>query len=265
MNGRPHSDARERDARRERRRATRMARARAIVEVTAAREAADARKTTREDGRGRERASARGLAVRMEAHARRATEAARALVDAREALEDAEKEAKSERERANAATAACQSLRRELGRVQKLNLDAERRARYELERGAKARKALVEMLQDAKKTVREAKSETKEAIERAKMVEDWAKRRDVAAANASSRLQRSLQDCAALARRMKVVTEENVRLRRRAARDRAELDETAEYSERLECEWTTRDGEKLIVHNPVYIESGTNQSCVAVP
>lgn len=242
-----------------------MVSARAIVEVTRARADANGRPVAREASRGRERARVNGLAARMEAHARRATEAARALVDAREALEEAEKEAKSERERANAATAACQSLRRELGRLQKLNLDAERRARYELERGAKARKALVEMLQDARKDVRDAKTEAKEATERAKMMEDWAKRRDVGAANASARLQRSLQDCSALARRIKVVTEENVRLRRRAARDRAELDETAEYSERLECDWTTRDGEKLIVRNPVYIDSGTDEHCVAVP
>ena len=46
------------------------------------------------------------LVARMEYHARRATETARALAEARDALECAGKEAKCERERANAATAA---------------------------------------------------------------------------------------------------------------------------------------------------------------
>ena len=50
------------------------------------------------------------LAARMEYHARRATETARALAEARDALECAAKEAKCERERANAATAARESL-----------------------------------------------------------------------------------------------------------------------------------------------------------
>ncbi|CEF96791.1 unnamed product [Ostreococcus tauri] len=204
-----------------------------------------------------EKMNRRALAMRVETYARRATETARALADAREALNDAEREVKGERERANAATAACQALRRELGRMQKLNLEAERRGRYELERGAKARKTLVEMVQDAKKDSREARGAAKEASERAQMMEEWAKRRDAAATNAATRLNRSLQDCASLARRIKVVTEENVRLRKRAVRDRAELDDATEYSERLESDWMTREGEKITARNPIYVDSGT--------
>lgn len=194
----------------------------------------------------------KALVARMEYHARRATETARALAEARDALECAAKEAKCERERANAATAACQSLRRELGRVQRLNLDSERKARYELERGAKARKALMEMVQDAKKDAKDARGALKASNERARLIEEWAKRRDAAATHAAARLRRMMEDAQALARRLKVVTEENVRLRRRYLRDRAELDDANEYSERLETDWTTRDGAKIVVRNPIF-------------
>ena len=130
----------------------------------------------------------RALAARMEYHARRATETARALAEAREALETSSRDARAERERADAATAACQSLRRELGRARKLNIDAERNARHELERGAKARKALVEMVHEARRETREAKTAVKETSERAQMLEEWAKRRDAAANAVATRL-----------------------------------------------------------------------------
>ena len=145
------------------------------------------------------------LVARMEYHARRATETARALAEARDALECAGKEAKCERERANAATEACQSLRRELGRAQRLNLDSERKARYELERGAKARKALMEMVQDAKKDVKDARGELKASNERARLIEEWAKRRDAAATHAAARLRRMMEDAQALARQVRLL------------------------------------------------------------
>ena len=131
-----------------------------------------------------------------------------------------------------------------MGRARKLNIDAERNARHELERGAKARKALVEMVHEARRETREAKTAVKETSERAQMLEEWAKRRDAAANAVATRLRRSLQDCAALARRVKVITEENVKLRRRAARDRADLFDANEYSERLEADWISRAAKK---------------------
>ena len=201
----------------------------------------------------------RALAARMEYHARRATETARALAEAREALETSSRDARAERERADAATAACQSLRRELGRARKLNIDAERNARHELERGAKARKALVEMVHEARRETREAKTAVKETSERAQMLEEWAKRRDAAANAVATRLRRSLQDCAALARRVKVITEENVKLRRRAARDRSDLFDANEYSERLEADWISRDGENIVVRNPIFVDASADE------
>ena len=200
----------------------------------------------------------RALAARMEYHARRATETARALAEAREALETSSRDARAERERADAATAACQSLRRELGLARKLNIDAGRNARHELERGAKARKALVEMVHEARRETREAKAAVKETSERAQMVEEWAKRRDAAANAVATRLRRSLQDCVALARRVKVITEENVKLRRRAARDRADLFDANEYSERLEADWISRDGENIVVRNPIFVDASAD-------
>ena len=200
----------------------------------------------------------RALAARMEYHARRATETARALAEAREALETSSRDARAERERADAATAACQSLRRELGRARKLNIDAERNARHELERGAKARKALVEMVHEARRETREAKTAVKETSERAQMLEEGL-RRDAAANAVATRLRRSLQDCAALARRVKVITEENVKLRRRAARDRADLFDANEYSERLEADWISRDGENIVVRNPIFVDASADE------
>ena len=223
--------------------AEKLAKAQAAQAAKEAKEATEMEKTNRQQN---------ALVARMEYHARRATETARALAEARDALECAGKEAKCERERANAATAACQSLRRELGRAQRLNLDSERKARYELERGAKARKALMEMVQDAKKDVKDARGELKASNERARLIEEWAKRRDAAATHAAARLRRMMEDAQALARRLKVVTDENVRLRRRYLRDRAELDDANEYSERLETDWTTRDGAKIVVRNPIF-------------
>ena len=245
---RHHSDARARargrDAgeRGERKRARRHRR-RAIVVMGLVEVTREVEATEKTKRRAMEE-ERRALAARMEYHARRATETARALAEAREALETSSRDARAERERADAATAACQSLRRELGRARKLNIDAERNARHELERGAKARKALVEMAHEARRETREAKTAVKETSERAQMLEEWAKRRDAAANAVATRLRRSLQDCAALARRVKVITEENVKLRRRAARDRADLFDANEYSERLEADWISPRREK---------------------
>ena len=201
-------------------------------------------------------------AARAEHYARRATELARAHAEARSDAEETSKELRRERERANAATAACQSLRRELSRAQRLNLDADRRARAELERGAKARKALVEMIQELKHDVRSAKDDAKASGERARMMEEWAKRRDLAATHAVERYRRCEEERAVARRRIQVVTEENVRLRRAAERHRVDYHNIASYTERLESEWTAAslssspnaaDGETpRLIRNPVF-------------
>jgi chromosome segregation ATPase len=194
------------------------------------------------------------LTAKLENHARRATENARGWAEAREATRTLEREVKKERMRADAATAACQSLRRELGRVQRLNLDATRSARDEIERMSKARKALGEMVKETKQEAQRAREEAREARNQTRLVEEWAKRRDAAAANASARLQRTLKDLSDAHRRIHVITEENVRLRRQVVRDRAELEDA--YAEFLDVDWAASNEEPKIVANPVFANNG---------
>ena len=194
------------------------------------------------------------LTAKLENHARRATENARGWAEAREATRMLEREVKKERMRADAATAACQSLRRELGRVQRLNLDATRSARDEIERMTKARKALGEMVKETKQEAQRAREEAREARNQTRLVEEWAKRRDAAAANASVRLQRTLKDLSDAHRRIHIITEENVQLRRQVVRDRAELEDA--YAEFLDVDWAASNEEPKIVANPVFANSG---------
>jgi len=56
-----------------------------------------------------------------------------------------------------------------------------------------------------------------------------------------------------------VITEENVKLRRRAARDRADLVDANEYSERLEVDWISRDGENIVVRNPIFVDASADE------
>ena len=208
----------------------------------------------------------RALAARVEELGRRHTAAAKALADTRARVEELAEDARRARERGEVAAKACDAMKRELTRAKTLNLDIERRATFELERGARARKALVEMVREAKSDLKDAREGMKEARTRAGLMEEWARRCDSAKRDMVVKLSHMQEECATLRRRMHTLAEENVRLRRRAACDRREIDQVTDYGERLEREWTsTREGECVVVRNPIFTEiidsSDDNAEC----
>lgn len=200
------------------------------------------------------RAARVALSARVEELGRRHAAAARALVDARARAEEAKEESARTRERGDAAAAACQAMKRELTRARRLNLDAERRATFELERGARARKTLAEMVRELKSELKESREATKEASARAGAMEEWARRCDGAKREGAFKLTQARDECSALRQRMQTLAEENVRLRRRAMVDRRDMDEATNYGERLEREWSTRKGDRVVVRNPIFTD-----------
>jgi chromosome segregation ATPase len=208
------------------------------------------------DARAREDAQrCSALAARVEELGRRHTAAAKALAGTRARVEELVDDARRARERGEVAAKACDAMKRELTRAKTLNLDIERRATFELERGARARKALVEMVREAKSDLKDAREGMKEARTRAGLMEEWARRCDSAKRDIVVKLSHMQEECATLRRRMHTLAEENVRLRRRAMSDKREIEDVTDYGERLEREWTTTTrGERVVVRNPIFTE-----------